>query len=164
MENVKKLEQEVVELKKKLELIEDKLKQANAEIKKTNMRWKPEIEDLYFCIKDDGEIRSYKWENHIYDKNLYSFGNIFETKEDAEFAFEKLKVISELKEFARPYVFEDEGLNYTIYYNDYDEVVEVGQTLTRYATLYFSSEGVAKTAIRLIGEDRIKRYYLEVEC
>lgn len=97
-----------------------------------------------------------------------SIGNMFLTIEDAEFAKERLKVIAELKKYAKE--FSDEewmnqsmGKHYIIF--DYeDHAIKIGYLYyLKGNDIYFESEEKAREAIKWVGEDRVKKYYLGVK-
>lgn len=141
------------------------IKKANAESKV----WKPKLRDDYWFINNRGVDYFNSNEDQI-DDFLYSVGNCFKTKEEAEFALERQKVITELKRFAEENnEYELDWHNgkqnkYEIYYDASDEKIDVYWFYTNKRNLiYFSSEKIAREAIKTIGEDRLKKYYFEVE-
>ena len=139
---------------------------------KNNKVWRPYDGESYYYIYSDGEIDVLNWNNCDADKNRYSLGNCFKTREEAEFAIEKLKVIAELKRFAEE---NNEGemdwndwiqYKFSIYYSHlHDGNIQCKESHShKYGnTVYFTSEKIAKAAIEKIGEDRLKKYYFEVE-
>jgi len=80
------------------------------------------------------------------------------------FAIEKAKVIAELKWFAKEN--NKVGINWTycIYYvYENDSIITYNHSnIIKSNTVYFSSEEIAKAAIKTIGEDRLKKYYFEI--
>ena len=133
--------------------------------------WKPEIGERYYCIRCDtwNMINSYNWNDDSYDKRCYEIGNCFRTKEEAKFALEKQKVITELKRFAlENNECELDWNDYTtnkccLYYNRRKSEINVSCNIfSQAAVIYFSSEKIAKEAIKTIGENRLKKYYFEV--
>ena len=62
--------------------------------------WKPGLEEGYYCINKLGRVQYYISDDDKADEILYEIGNCFKTKEEAEFALERQKVIIELKRFA----------------------------------------------------------------
>lgn len=148
------------------------LKLIEKSIKPKNKVWKPEIGEDYYCINSDSNkmISYYHWQNDVYDKHYYETGNCFKTKEEAEFALEKQKVITELKRFALEnneceldwYDYDQE--KYYIKYACQHDYFSIHHNcgIKCPVTIYFSSEDIAKQAIKTIGEDRLKKYYFEV--
>lgn len=130
--------------------------------------WKPQNEEYYYCIHFDGTIDSYNWNG--WNEDTYSIGNCFKTKEEAKFALEKQKVITELKRFALENNECEIDWNnskqckYQIYYDSYARKFEITfNTSLKSNNIYFSSREIAKKAIETIGEDRLKKYYFEIE-
>ena len=108
------------------------------------------------------------WHNDDNDHNRLRFGNVFLTEEDAKFASERLKVIAELKKYAKKFS-DEEWLNQSIEKHyiifDYeDHVINIGYVcVTKVSDIYFESEEKAQEAIESVGEDRVKKYYLGVK-
>ena len=155
------------EYEAKMKALQDEIETLKkVEIEEDSGRWKPNADDKYYYIDETGSIDSYSWDNYGYDKEHYEIGNCFKTREEADFAIQKLMVLAELKEFAEPRDAEWDGAkkHYCIRYNidRGDFVVDYNHTL-RHATLYFASAEAAHEAIEKVGEERIKKYYLEVE-
>ena len=134
--------------------------------------WKPKTENHYYYIdkSSDGGFRY--WGNDCTDEYLYSIGNCFPTKEETVFAIERLKVIAELKRFAQEHNEKEidwrdyRQCKYFIYceYHEHVEYIDVGcEKECKSNDIYFTSEEIALQAIDAIGEDRIKKYYFEVE-
>ena len=102
----------------------------------------------------------------------FNIGNCFKTKEEAEHILEKLKVIHELQKFA--YENNEEEIDwknfnqckYKIFYDAEDGDLYVDYSVqceSEPFNIYFTSFKVAKKAIEAVGEDRIKKYYFNVE-
>lgn len=133
--------------------------------------WEPKNKDLYWYISNEGEIHSWNF-NKKFNTSSLNFGNCFQTKKQAKFMVEKLRVIHELEKFA----FENNekeidwnDVNQTKYYLGMfqsDKIIAVFSTYKWCYTpfnIYFTSEEIAEKAIETIGEDRIKKYYFGVE-
>ena len=136
--------------------------------KKKSKVWKPELEETYYRIEGT-KVISNIWHNIPYDNYSYEIGNCFQTEEEAEFAVEKQKVITELKRFAQEHNEKEIDWNnnnwkYHIYYSYRENCLHVAESASmKRNDIYFTSEEIARQAIDAIGEDRIKKYYLEVE-
>lgn len=94
--------------------------------------------------------------------------SIFEsdTKEEAEFALERLKVIHELKQFAEPKntVWDFTEYHYIICYDYTGDRINYGcSSIMKYFDINFATEEMARKAVEAVGEDRIKKYYFGVE-
>ena len=134
--------------------------------------WEPkeDEEELYYIINYG--VDYFYYNNDDTDKFLMSIGNCFQTKEQADFMVEKLKVIHELEKFAYENNEEEidwNDVNQTKYYLvmfQSDKIIAVFFTYKWCYTpfnIYFTSEEIAEKAIETIGEDRIKKYYFGVE-
>lgn len=139
--------------------------------------WKPSAGELYYYINSKGEIEfSYYNNRSTKDKRrICNIGNYFKTDDEAEHMVEKLKVIKELQDFAienRDEEIsweEDDEYNrykYSIYFDYRLESIRINWTTVAHDSpfnLYFTSLEIAKEAIKTIGEDRIKKYYFDIE-
>ena len=144
--------------------------------------WKPAWDDGFYFINKGMVVNRVKYSTSMFLQRasdygyeadcLYAIGNCFQTKEEAKFAVERLKVIAELKRFAQEHNekeidWRDFGqCKYSIYceFHDNAEYIDIGCAKECKANdIYFTSEEIAQQAIDTIGADRIKKYYLEVE-
>lgn len=137
--------------------------------KENNKVWKPADREKYYYIRNDGEVYHGFYEKYCSaDCGNYSMGNCFRTREEAEFAAEKLKVSAELKRFAKENNEEIDWnkqtqLKYHLFYNHRDkEIVIDYNTVYQFNSINFSSVKIAKQAVNTIGEERLKKYYFEV--
>ena len=124
--------------------------------------------DSYFSLTALGTIMPAIWHNVGSDWNRERIVNVFLTEEDAKFASERLKVIAELKKYAKEFS-DEEWLNQSIVKHliifDYeDHAINIGYVCsTKVSDIYFESEEKAQEATKAVGEDRIKKYYLGVK-
>lgn len=166
----------IEELQSKIETLETELSEIKQELEQREVktgRWKPDDGECYFYINDYGEVRENHWINNAIDKMRFRIGNVFESSKEAKFQVERLKVVAELKEYSRDFrfakardfvKFTNDGNNWGIFWNYVsDEIAYVWGIIHQYPMLYFPSKEVAKQAIEAIGEERVKKYYLEVE-
>ena len=119
--------------------------------------------DNYWYVDGRGDIYNKQWEYDLFDGSLFEIGNVFKTKEEAEFAVEKLKVIKELKQLARPFKYGKD--NHLIHYDYYAMKFEIFECITSqgaYGDYYFNSYDEAKEAVDKIGAERIKKYLFGV--
>ena len=124
--------------------------------------------DRYCYITADGELRFVSWQNDESDKNKLYIGNIFLTEEDAEFEVERLKVIAELKKYAKDFSDEEWKDNktqkyYIVYRYSGDYIRSILTYTSKDNVLYFESPEKAQEAIDAVGEERIKKYYFGVK-
>lgn len=133
--------------------------------------WKPKENETYYYLYSYGNIDEDTWDSANGDKKRYALGNCFKTKEEAEFALERQKVITELKRFTLEH---NEGeidwsngsqYKYYLYFNHYENRICISACTyyTYTQCIYFTSSEIARAAIQEIGEERIKKYYFEVK-
>ena len=158
MENLSEDEREQL-----IKLVEKANKKENSKV------WKPEKGDYYWYIGET-TISYLVFNNDRVDNFLYSIGNCFKTEKEAEFAVEKKKVIVELKQFAKEnnefkFYWCDYSQNkyFICYTGDTDSIEIYCRSIAKGNDVYFSSKEIARAAIETIGEDRLKKYYFEVE-
>lgn len=132
--------------------------------------WDLEGGDKYYYIDEYGDISDSRIGNDSFEGAKFSIGNVFLTEEDAEFARERLKVIAELKKYAKEFSYEEwrsaNTQKYYLYYNwtndevntDYNYLLSYGNQL-----LLFESGEKAQEAIDAVGEERIKKYCFGVK-
>lgn len=138
--------------------------------KQKNKVWKPEENETYYYSYSYGNIDEDTWDSANEDRNRYVLGNCFKTKEEAEFALERQKVIMELKRFALEHNEEDidrhdsNQIKYFLSYRHDKNIIFIDYYyFIQICDIYFTSEEIAKAAIKEIGEERIKKYYFEVK-
>ena len=132
--------------------------------------WKPKYGEMFWRVGGVDGPYSLRWANYDGDELLYSIGNCFKTKEEAEFAIERLKIRAELQRYAdehnEPIDWDNNRQNkYGITYSHEYKELKVWFTLgiKDAFQIYFTSEEIAKAAIKAVGEERIKKYLFEVE-
>ena len=134
--------------------------------------WKPKKGDKYYYIGSAGSIFNYDCREDILDVAHRNIGNYFKTEEDAKHMVEKFKVIRELQKFANENNEEKidwknfNQCKYKIFYDAEDEDLYVDYSIqceSEPFNIYFTSFKIAKRAIEAVGEDRIKKYYFNVE-
>jgi hypothetical protein len=132
--------------------------------------WEPSLGDLYYYINSNGDIKFSYYNTRSIDKRC--IGNFFKTDEEAAHMAEKLKVIKELRDFALEHNDEEidwvdnEQDKWEICYKDSNDGVKPAYNIYYRAqafNIYFTSLEIAKEAIKKIGEDRIKKYYFDIE-
>ena len=165
MENLTKEEREQL-----LKLVE----KANTKESKV---WKPNENDLYYFATCDGSIYSDTWYNIEIEKKMYSLGNCFKTKEEAEFALERQKVIVEMERFAKESGFDQRSSQSGVILSCSRLPRIPSESKPRWVLgtvryypgerlgggVAFCSEFEALQAVQSVGEDRIKKYYFGVK-
>ena len=123
----------------------------------------PMCDDAYWYMTTTGKIFNSNWDGFVSEEYMLEIGNIFKTKEQADFAVEKLKVEAELRKFSRPFkygkfnyclLFDIDGNNFR---------TDVTSYCPSQGAIYFESEDEAIKAIRSVGEERIKKHIFGVE-
>lgn len=148
------LQDELKTLKGRIEEIEEQIKEEQAF---------PKNGDEYWCLGDWLLPTLLTYEDDYADRGRKKYGNVYKTKEEAEFAAEKLKVEAELRKFSRP--FEDNENSYYIelYLPDKKLSIDRSEHFKTQGTIYFESKKVANEAIDTVGADRIKKNIFGVE-
>lgn len=120
----------------------------------------PKIGDKYYYISD-WDIEEEQFDDDGYDSRLQSIGNMFKTKEEAEFKREQLKVLHELAELADDdQEWDGNNRHYIFKYLHHVNKFNIEYWITdQYCQFYFKSRESALAAINKIGEDRLKKYY-----
>lgn len=126
----------------------------------------PSEGDKYYFINSTGGIYSEDWNNDLVDKARIDIGNVFKTKKEAEFAYEKLRVLNQLRNLAD----DDQEWNsiYQHYYIIYDLDHDKLDIWSNYYVMlspgyWFKSKASAEAAIKTIGEDKLKKYVFNVK-
>lgn len=134
-------------------------------------RWRAEDEEIYYSITGDGVIIEVVEDKDAYDSNRYQLGNYFKTEEGAEFELNKRLVYQQLKDYALEH--NEMDIDWTdkyqakwiIYYQTEKEYLQYEDLYTFYdiGQIYFTSEEIAREAVKAVGEDRIEKYLFGVE-
>lgn len=125
--------------------------------------------DRYFFLTASGFVQGGTWSNDSSDFNRQRIGNTFLTEEDAKFAKERLKVIAELKKYAKEFSDEEWTCgSVQKYYFYYDWSMDKLEISYHYKIFYgdqllFESQEKLQEAIDAVGEERIKKYYFGVK-
>ena len=163
----------VTTLKQQLEAAQNeitKLQQAIEKAEAENDVW-PKDGDEYYLIGSCGEINSYPFSSkNSVDTMRLVIGNCYKTKEEAEQAVEKMKVMAELKRLADK-SWKEAGIeidwsndNTPKYYvrdspNESYLFIDNNYSIKNINDFYFHSEEKAKEAIDKIGEERLKSVF-----
>ena len=148
------LQDELKALKERIVELEEREKQE---------REFPQYGNTYWCINSYGVVSKEIWDGCDIEKDMFEIGNMFRTKEQADFAVEKLKVEAELRKFSKPFEY---GVNCTEFYYDHEFGGVMFCTLAASQTqgaICFESREKAEEAIDTVGEERIKKYIFGVE-
>ena len=132
----------------------------------------PSKGDEYYFISEMGGIKQDNWTTYIdgtpstVDTSRHNIGNIFKTREEAEFEIERLKVLNQLKSLSDDdQKWNNVNLHSYITYNLHFEMFDIlsfSSTKLPY-NVPFKSTASARAAIKTIGEDRLKKYVFGVK-
>lgn len=155
---------------KRIEDIEKELAELKESIKEEDENnqscWRPKCGEEYYWITNYGESLSDIWTNSSYNEERLVIGNVFRTKEEADFEVERLKVIHELRQYAEPRDIKLDGIKeyFFIAYNFNNDDIDLAfSRWGKSSAIYFSSEDRAWEAIKVVGKERVKKYYLGVK-
>lgn len=142
---------------------EDKLKDILIEPKPKTI-FDLKIGDRYFCIESNGRVATNLWSGNGYEISKRELGNVFLTKEEAEFELERRKCEAIMLKYGRR-TFKYGKHNYFIVIFDKRMIIESAFNLHIYyqGTIYFDTEELTQKAIDEIGEERLKKYIFRVE-
>lgn len=146
----KEMENEIKILKQ--EKIEDELPTP------PHPRWKPRNDDIYYAVINTGFVTQHIWSKENFDYERYDIGNVFQSPKEAEFAIERLKVLSEMREWSGEW--DDK---WKMFYDgcQIEAIPDYGKCAT-YGELRFATKEDAQNCIKSVGEDRIKKYYFRI--
>ena len=57
-------------------------------------RWKPDVDQEYYCLGSDGSVANDDWVGYNIDYNRFEIGNCFQTEEEAKRVAEYLKALA----------------------------------------------------------------------
>lgn len=138
---------------------------------KTNKkRWRSKRNNKYYSISNCGDLISDIEYGSTYDERCYQFGNYFKTEEEVEFARTKQFIYQQLKDYALEHNTQAIDLNnpnqpkwFIRYETNCKEIKYYWMTsLLHMHQIYFTSEEIARAAVKEVGEDNIKKYLFGV--
>lgn len=127
---------------------------------------KPQINECYYIVDNDGTITSCVWLDNNFDRRRWKLGNVFLTKQEAEFAREKKKVEVELERYAKEHNGPIRSDSFYLLYNNEDGGkldYDVWSVCKPQGGVQFASKQLVFDAIEEIGKDRILKYIFGVE-
>lgn len=149
---MKTKQEEIEELRKRLDALEKGLKEEG------NERWKPESNGFYYTIDACNNAVCPRYDGDNLDNQRYEAFNMFQTQEEAEKIAKYQLIFRKLYDFAKR---NNEGVkgSWIIAYNDdSNEFNFYALVILNYSTVRFSSKEVAEKAIEYIGEEDMKWY------
>lgn len=149
---------------KKAELTEEQLKQLGIEVSKPK-RWRAETQGMYYFATNTGRVGvCHEWLMEA-DNFCYDVHNYFQTEDEARKYARVLETERQLRKFADEHndkidwedIDQDKWcLGYS--YRALKTMTAVAMYTREARTIYFSSQEIAKQAIKEIGEENIIRY------
>ena len=142
---------------------EDKLKELLVKPEPKTV-WDLEKEDIYYFINPNGGVYSCRWVADEQDLSRREIGNVFLTKEEAEFELERRKCEAIMLKYGRR-TFKHEKSNFLINYNSLNKMIFADSYIVTpfQGSIYFDTKELAQKAIDEIGEERLKKYVFQVE-
>lgn len=149
--------------------LEKQLADLKAEIKNPPGVWTPEDGEPYFSVWHTGGISKTYVPNEEETKRELSIGNCFRTKEEAKFAVERLKVLAEMRKYAKGFKpdWQNKDQNkWSICAEGWPGErkldIECWNQIN-HGGPFFETKADAKACINGIGKDRLMKYYFGEE-
>lgn len=159
----------IAELEDKVKVLLDEIETLKREKKTEEFEYPFEYDKKYLVIYHNGDIGVYNWTNHKMDKEAYSQGNAFKTKEEATRERDKRALLTRFRQFRDKCNgdwepdFDKDSFKYYLSLNHITDVwkIHFSCNLEDFNLFgYFRKESDAKRAIELFG-DEIKRLWVE---
>ena len=149
------------EIDKLIEEFEARLQEVKDKYEKTE----PELglTENYWYINSVGHVSLKFWGNTSLEHKMYEIGNVFKTKEEAEFEAEKRKVLHELKQLGREFILDHDNWFFYLKGNQEIDCTVYQNIRFLHGSLYFDTEGELWEAINTVGLQRIKKYLFGIE-
>lgn len=120
--------------------------------------FRPSFNDECYIINSDGSIEWHKFCNSGFDRAVYSLGNVFRTREEAESQVESMLVLAELRQCEGHKKFVIGESNVSIYIDFHDRIcknITYQNTAGGWHSIYFSNAELMDAAISKITKERI---------
>ena len=146
--------------------VTDKIKEYIVKSPKTV--WDLKNGDICYGINIFNEAVDFEWCDSPANECTRSIGLITLTEEELKFKIENMKVYEELKRYAKDFTDEEWKRNdidklFIFYDCELDEINFSTNACWKSDCLYFESVEKAEEAVKTVGEERVKKYYLGVE-
>ena len=159
LDRISELEQQLATLKAEVEKEEKE--------KDPNKRWRSKDGDIYWFVDSDGTPKWWHEYSRDIDGFYYDTHNYFQTEEEARKYAKVLETEKQLKKFADEHNDKIDWSNNSLIkrslcydYNTQSIWISPVGIMKEPRVIYFSSEGIAKQAIKTIGEEKIKDYLI----
>ena len=90
---------------------------------KESTRWKPEMDQKYYCAGSDGSVMNDEWVGLDIDCDRFEIGNCFQTEDEAERAVEYLKALAVVRGDATTEFIKGRNNFYVVYDAAYNYLV-----------------------------------------
>lgn len=120
--------------------------------------FRPTLNDEYYVINSNGLIERRKFYDTNFDHAVYSIGNVFRTREEAESQVKSMKVLAELRQCEGHKKFVIGESNVSIYIDFRDGIcknITYQNTAGGWHSIYFSNAKLMDAAISKITKERI---------
>lgn len=124
--------------------------------------WIPAEEERYWWIDTEGYVDWTEWHGCTDDEGRLSIGNVFKTEKEAEFEVERLKILTIMRKYSSPFVY-DKTNYFLVYYHDSKTIGIDYYWSIDSGCPYFETKEIAHQVINEIGEDRLKKYWFGLE-
>lgn len=141
----------------KVEQFKSELIKSIEEKEKTKTVWDLEEGDKYFSIYPNGDIIRHTFDNIDFDIRAREIGNMFLTKEDAQFESERRKIEAVFKRYCRHFEYGEKNYYILCVYPE-KSIYITSKINTNDGTLYFKSKKAAQKVIDEVGKDRLLKY------
>lgn len=122
--------------------------------------WYIEKGDVFYTVHPK-DIVCYEFNGIDFDIEARENGNMFLTREEAQFELERRKIEAIMRKYSVS--FKNEKNNWIIYYNHIHKIIDVTYWCNDdYGNYYFETKEIAKKVIDEIGEERLKKYWFKV--
>ena len=141
--------------------VKQMIKEANQEQVKSIWDLKTKDEEEYYRLYHNGAIVLCAFRSNI-DRLFRYLGNAFLTKEDAEFELERRKIEAIMRKYGRPFKYGE--YDYCIEYSHNNNTLSIFRCSTAsFGIPYFETKEIAQKVIDEIGNDRLKKYWFEID-
>lgn len=122
--------------------------------------WDLKDGDRYYVIYPR-DIEGYTFNGQDFDIEARENGNVFRTKEEAQFELERRKIETVMRKYSIP--FNEKKENWSIYYDHFSKTIgTVYWSNADHGIYHFESKEIAQQVINEIGNERLKKYWFKV--
>lgn len=122
--------------------------------------WDLKDGDRYYVIYPR-DIECYTFNGQDFDIEARENGNVFRTKEEAQFELERRKIEAIMRKYSVS--FKNEKNNWIIYYNHIHKIILTSCWRNHdFGVYYFKTKEIAQKVINEVGEERLKKYWFKV--